>query len=75
MSFALQNEGKLQNIREKLPYDYNANIVFQHTALELLGMFLTFLPKAYRSSTFYSNTARPVIANDHLCEIRVVLES
>jgi hypothetical protein len=28
MSFAVQSEGKLQNLREKLPYDYNAKVAF-----------------------------------------------
>jgi hypothetical protein len=36
MSFAGQSEGKLQNVGEKLPQDYNVKVVFQHTALELL---------------------------------------
>jgi len=50
-------------------------VVFQHTALEQLRMFLKFLSKGYRSSTFYSNTARTVTANGQLCEIGAVNES
>lgn len=48
-------------------------VAFQHTALEFSSMFLKFLPMGYRSSTFYSNTARTVTANGQLCEIAVVM--